>query len=141
MKILIVDDDPHIVTFISRVAQVEGYTDIETAYSGEQALTQASHTRYHLITLDILMSGASGLDVVTFLRNMNPHAVIAVISAHIPDEISAEINSCVDVMLSKPVDMNKFLHLFKCANQVKQGLEDLQVIGAPRPLVVGVKTQ
>ena len=129
MKILIVDDDSEVVAFFSQVADIKGYTDIDVAFSAEDALTQVIRETYDLITLDILMPGASGLEILTLLRNLCPHAVIAIISGHIPEEISPEATGCTDVILDKPVDMETFHRLLESASRVSEAMEQVRLLG------------
>ena len=91
MKILIVDDDSAVVDLLSEIARVKGYTDITTASSGEEALAQVIQDCYDLITLDILMPGVGGLEVLSPVRNLCPHAIIAIISGHISEESSSDL--------------------------------------------------
>lgn len=128
MKYLIVDDDPGIVTFMAQVASSEGYINIEKAYSGEDALTHAIQESFNLITLDIMMPGVSGLEIVPLLRNMNPHAIIAIVSAHIPEEITSDISGCIDVMLSKPINLDTLLTLFQHAHNLSKSLEEVKLM-------------
>jgi len=57
MKILIIDDEPSLVGFLRQLAQNKGYTEIDAAASGEEALTQVIRNEYDLITLDLRMPG------------------------------------------------------------------------------------
>lgn len=68
VNILIVDDERSIVELVATVLKKEGFTSIDTAYSGEDALASCEKKRYDLILLDIMMPGASGLEICPFLR-------------------------------------------------------------------------
>lgn len=67
-NILIVDDERAIVELVATVLRKEGFTSIDTANSGEEALSFCEKKRYDLILLDIMMPGASGLEICPFLR-------------------------------------------------------------------------
>ena len=125
MKILIVEDDPDAREFFSQAAQSRGYTDIDTASSGEEALAKVVRTPYDLITLDIRLPGASGLEVLSVIRNMYPHMVIAIVSAHLSEDITSETAGCADLMLGKPVHLEKFHRLLDCVAQICEALENL----------------
>lgn len=129
MKILIIDDEQIVSDFYAKVAQTRGYTDIEVVASGEEALTRVIRTNYDLITLDIQMPGVSGLEIIAMLRNMCPHAVIALISGYIPDEISEEVAGCADVMISKPVNIDTFHKLLDNTEQIVQVMEQIKSLG------------
>ena len=129
MRILIVDDEPSVAEFFSRLAAVHGFTDIDTVSTAEEAVTQVLREGYDLITLDIRMPGASGLEIIAVLRNMNPHAVIAVISGHIPEQIPDEILSCLDTILAKPVPLEIFTQLLEGALQVSDTMTRIRDLG------------
>lgn len=118
MKILIVDDETCIVKLFSHLAHDQGHEDIDTAGSAEEALAYTARDKtYDLITLDLNMPGANGLEIVTLLRIANPHAVIAVISGCLPGDIDGAVAECIDVMVSKPVGMDSFIQLLQNAAQ------------------------
>lgn len=135
MKLLIVDDEENIVAFFSALARAHGQVDIDTAGSGEEALTRVLRKAYDLITLDIHMPGASGLEVIAMLRNMNPHAIIALVSGYLPEDISSEVASCADLMLPKPVSVTTFNQLLASADQISQIMGQIRLLGtAPATL-------
>lgn len=135
MKLLIVDDEENIVAFFSALARAHTHVDIDTAGSGEEALARVLRKTYDLITLDIHMPGASGLEVVAMLRNMNPHAIIALISGYLPEDISSEIANCTDVMLPKPVGVAIFNQLLESADRISRIMDQIRLLGtAPAAL-------
>ncbi|MBT4498387.1 MAG: response regulator [Gemmatimonadetes bacterium] len=129
MKILICDDEKMVCDFFSQVATSQGYEDIDIVHSGEDALTQVIRKNYDLITLDIQMPGVSGLEIISMLRSMCPHALIALISGYIPDEIPEEITSCADIVLSKPVGFGAFGQLLAGVAQICQTMEQIRNLG------------
>jgi len=66
-KILVADDEPDFITFISAILEDNGATVIK-AYDGEQALELARKEKPDLITLDISMPGKSGAEVFDELK-------------------------------------------------------------------------
>ena len=58
-KILIVDDEPDIVSYLEMVLQDRGY-DTVTAGNGNEAMEAVKRDRPDLVTLDITMPEASG---------------------------------------------------------------------------------
>jgi len=61
-KILVADDEPDFVTFISAILEDNG-AEVIKAYDGKQALELARLEKPDLITLDISMPGKSGVEV------------------------------------------------------------------------------
>ncbi len=129
MKILIVDDEEAITSFFSQLAEINGFSEIDTVGSSEEAMTQVLRKSYDVVTLDIQMPGASGLEIIAMLRNMCPHAIIAVISGFIPEEISDEVAGCIDVMIPKPVSVQTFTTLLQKAQQIQGAMDEIRSLG------------
>ena len=66
-RILIVDDDPLLLTFLTEVIGHAGYETV-TASSGEQALQVVAQGEPDLALLDITMPGMSGLELAARLK-------------------------------------------------------------------------
>ncbi len=69
-KILVVDDEPDILTFLAAVLEDQGATVIQAA-DGEQALALTIREKPDLVTLDLSMPGKNGGYVFEEIRN-NP---------------------------------------------------------------------
>ena len=66
-KILVIDDEPDVVSYLSAFLEDEGF-DVLEAGNGPDGLTLAREQTPDLITLDITMPGMSGIEVLTTLR-------------------------------------------------------------------------
>lgn len=66
-SVLIVDDDPDIITAITTALSDLG-VDIETASNGNTAVTLAQENKPDLVILDIMLPGKGGLLVLEKLR-------------------------------------------------------------------------
>jgi CheY-like chemotaxis protein len=66
-KILIVDDEPDMVTFLQCLLEDNGYATI-TARDGEEGLQMAKSERPDLISLDLLMPNQTGIKMFRELR-------------------------------------------------------------------------
>ena len=135
MRILIIDDEPSVTAFFSQVATARGYATIDAVGLAEDAVTRVLRQSYDLITVDINLPGVSGLEIIAVLRNMNPHAIIAVISGFIPDEIPDEVRSCLDVIVEKPVSVETFGQLLDSAMGIADTLEQVRTLGISPVLV------
>jgi len=86
-RILVVDDEPDVVTFIERTLKSEGY-EVGLAYDGIGALEAAESEQPDMILLDIMMPMMSGYEVCQQLK-ANPRTqnikVLCVSSAHSED--------------------------------------------------------
>ncbi len=69
-RVLVVDDDELICDLVSETLNFEGF-EVETAFSGEQALRMLGTLHPDLVLLDIMMSGIDGFEVCRQVLN-NP---------------------------------------------------------------------
>jgi DNA-binding response OmpR family regulator len=67
-RILIADDEPHIVLALEFLMKKEGY-EVQTAVDGESALHAVKKSRPDLILLDIMMPNFDGYEVCQRIRS------------------------------------------------------------------------
>lgn len=84
-KILVVDDEPHIANLIK--ASLEDDFDVILANSGNEALHKARYERPDIITMDIMMPGMSGFEVVEELKKWDDTNKIPVIFLSAKDKL------------------------------------------------------
>jgi CheY-like chemotaxis protein len=109
-RILVVDDDTSIRSFVEMALDSEGYA-VSTATNGAQALEVTGNVSPDLILLDMRMPVMDGW---TFAKNYRqragPHAPIVVITAATDaGQRAAEIDA--DGYLGKPFDLDDLLGL------------------------------
>src|SRR4051794_13400181 len=78
--VLIIDDEPRIVDFVSRALSANGLT-VDTATDSERGLELAQTGDYDLVVLDLMMPGVSGMGVLRQLIQARPHQRVLVLSA------------------------------------------------------------
>jgi DNA-binding response OmpR family regulator len=81
MKILVVDDDAHILRLYQEELQEEGY-DVVTASTGEEALAVFDRENPDLVTLDILMPDIDGISLLRRMKEMKPRLPIIMSTAY-----------------------------------------------------------
>ena len=103
-RILVVDDEPDVVTFIAEILKSEDFEAI-CAYDGISALDLAGSDRPDLILLDIMMPMMSGYEVCEQLK-ANPQTrripVICVTSAHAPAARTKSLQVGAATVVMKP---------------------------------------
>jgi DNA-binding response OmpR family regulator len=101
--VLICEDDPNLRTLV-RLALGDGYRYFE-APDGQSALALARRTHPHLVVLDLMLPGRSGLDVLAELRSDDDLAKtpVLVISAW-SDSDKAALEAGADRFVAKPFD-------------------------------------
>jgi len=67
MKILIADDEPHIVAALEFLLVQSGY-EVDVARNGDEALAQIRSGRPDLVLLDVMMPARSGYEVCREVR-------------------------------------------------------------------------
>lgn len=101
-KILVADDQPMILTAISRHLSKAGYEVIE-AENGLRAINKFDNEKPDAVVTDLLMPQASGLDVITHVRTKNQDTPILVLSTIGNDSVIVEaFKSGADDYVRKP---------------------------------------
>jgi DNA-binding response OmpR family regulator len=80
MKILIVEDEPKVASFIKKGLEENNY-DAEIAYDGLSAEKLVQHRRYDLFILDIIIPGINGLDLCKKLKKLNSNIPVLMLTA------------------------------------------------------------
>ena len=128
MKILIVDDNIEAAEILADAARLVGCETAETVDSGEDAIGKAILVDYDLITLDIRMPGVSGLDALSVVRGLRPHAILAIVSAYTRD-LDPEAFRAADVVLSKPVSIERFQEVLKLTREIVVKRDAIRELG------------
>jgi two-component system response regulator MprA len=87
-KILIVEDEEQIASFLRRGLSYEGY-EVETAADGASALAKARDARPDLVVLDLMLPGMDGLEVCRRLRTAHSSLPILILTAR--DSVSDRV--------------------------------------------------
>ena len=114
-KILLVDDEPDILEFLSYNLKKEGYA-VYTASNGKEALEVASKTLPHLIILDVMMPDLDGMETCRELRSMDSQkgVLIAFLTARGEDYSQiAGFDAGADDYINKPIKPRVFLSRVK----------------------------
>ncbi len=109
MRILVVEDDTRIASFIRRGLREERYV-VDVAPDGEQGLFLAQTNDYDLIILDLMLPKRSGLEVLRTLRAESVTIPVLVLTAkRKAEEKVAGLDTGADDYLSKPFDFDELL--------------------------------
>jgi DNA-binding response OmpR family regulator len=79
-KILIIEDDPHILLGLEEVLKSEGF-DIASCNRGDHALAAVASHKPTLIVLDVMLPGLSGYDICKQLRAKKITTLILMLTA------------------------------------------------------------
>src|ERR1039458_5066397 len=110
-KILLVEDDPAIVTTLRRVLADEHY-DVAVEQTGDGGLARATGEAFDVVVTDLKLPGLSGLELVRQLHVARPRLPILMMTAHGTTEtaIEATQSGAYDYLL-KPLEMPELLKL------------------------------
>lgn len=67
MRILLVEDDPSLVSLYKKKIESEGLI-VDAALDGAEGLKKAGNKKYHLIILDLVLPKIDGLEVLKKIR-------------------------------------------------------------------------
>jgi len=79
-KILIVEDDPHILLGLEEVFKSEGY-ETSSCNRGDEALAAIAKFQPALIVLDVMLPGASGYELCKALRTKKVYTPVLMLTA------------------------------------------------------------
>ena len=106
--ILVADDQEGIRTLIKEILE-EAYTVLE-AESGSKVLEIIKERPVDLVLLDIKMSGMSGLETLSLLKEIKPGTPVLMITGFDdPDTFSQVMDSGAVGCLSKPFEIQELL--------------------------------
>ncbi|MBE3097558.1 MAG: response regulator transcription factor [Planctomycetes bacterium] len=109
VRILLVEDEPGLVTTLSDRLASEGY-EVETASDGESGLEVAIAKRFDLIILDIMLPRRNGFEVCRALRHGGSKTPVIMLTArgHVADKVSG-LKLGADDYVTKPFEMVELL--------------------------------
>lgn len=107
-RVLVVDDEEHIVWMLQEsLEQLPDY-EIWTATSGEQALRLCETKTFDLLLTDYKMPGMDGLALVTSIRQLFPQIRVVMLSAYWAEWLDIQaIRIDIQWVLKKPVKLTK----------------------------------
>jgi DNA-binding NtrC family response regulator len=80
-RILVVDDDQLMRSFLSRVLAEDGYR-VETAVDGKSALSTIQNSEFDLVLADLKMPGISGVELMKAVKEIRPETRFVIITAY-----------------------------------------------------------
>ena len=108
-RILIAEDEPHIVRFLDKGLQAQGHATA-SATDGRQALSLARSGQFDLMLLDLGLPGLDGLEVLAELRRSRVTLPVIVLTArNAADDVVTGLDSGADDYMSKPFRLAELL--------------------------------
>jgi two-component system response regulator AtoC len=109
-QLLLVDDEPSVREAFALRLSDQGYI-VQTAGSGEEALSLLRSFEPDILILDLVMPNLSGLDVLARVKQSSPHLLVILHTARgtVKDAVEATKLGAFD-FVAKSIDMEDLLH-------------------------------
>lgn len=107
MKLLLVEDEPRIASFLIKGLCRHGY-EVEHVETGADALTAWARERHAIVLLDLGLPDLDGLQVLENLRHSGSAVPVIVLTAH-ATERGRSLELGADEFLLKPVPFAQLL--------------------------------
>ncbi len=109
MKILIVEDEPKVASFIKKGLE-ENHYEVETAYDGLLAEKLAGQYKFDLFILDLIIPGINGLELCKRLKRQNSNIPVMMLTAlGTTDDKITGFEAGADDYLVKPFEFRELL--------------------------------
>lgn len=109
MNLLLVEDEPNVVSVVSRGLADEGFA-VSVAPDGQIGLEMATNNYFDLIILDIMLPGINGLELCKLIKKIKPNVPIIMLTAlGTTENVVKGLDNGADDYLIKPF---KFAELF-----------------------------
>jgi len=107
-RLLLVDDDPHVLTAVGRRLGFEGF-EVELAASGREALQAVVMRRPDLVILDVMLPEMDGLEVARRMRAQGDLPILMLTARDAVADRVAGLRSGADDYLVKPFAFEELL--------------------------------
>lgn len=102
MRILVVEDEKKVASFIKRGLEEENY-EVDLAGDGEEGLSMVEADSYDLVLMDLMLPKMDGLSVIREMRKKDIHVPVLCLTAKdTVDDIVSGLDSGSDDYLTKP---------------------------------------
>lgn len=109
MRILVVEDDAKVASFLTRGLREEGYV-VDTSIDGADGLLRAHVYDYDLLLLDLMLPTKSGLEIIREIRDRGNSVPILVLSARGErEDVVVGLDAGADDYLAKPFGFDELL--------------------------------
>jgi sigma-B regulation protein RsbU (phosphoserine phosphatase) len=95
-RILVVDDNDDNRYTLTLYLDLEGYTSIETAHDGEEAIARLKAENFDLVLLDVMMPKVDGYQVLTWLKDQTRLRGLPVIMISALNEMNSVVR-CIEL--------------------------------------------
>jgi CheY-like chemotaxis protein len=109
-KILVVDDEPGVRSYLRKILAAAGYEVFESRH-GAEAVQQLQRFQVDLVLTDLAMPEQEGIETIRILRRQHPKLRIVAMSGRFPDLLGVAEHLGADAVTVKPVVPDKLLEI------------------------------
>jgi DNA-binding response OmpR family regulator len=104
-RILVIDDNPHVVDTLGSYLREEGY-GVLGALTSDEGLKLAILSRPELVLLDIALPGTDGIELLKRIRSINPTSRVIMVTGNIdPARARKALELGALAYIDKPFDL------------------------------------
>ena len=109
MRILVIEDDVKIASFLEKGLKEAGYS-VDVAHDGKHGLTMALYESYDVAVIDIMLPGLDGLSIIENMRDRHVETPVLILSARqsVDDRVQGLQRGGDDYMI-KPFSFTELL--------------------------------
>jgi two-component system OmpR family response regulator len=108
MRVLIIEDEPHLLNTLAEALREEGYA-VDEAADGEDGLAKAKRWDYDAIVLDVMLPKLSGFAVLERLRLRKKTPVLMLTARTLTTDRVRGLDGGADDYLAKPFELPELL--------------------------------
>ena len=127
MKILIVDDDPDMVTSLSRIMAKAGF-EVESACDGQEAVEKNLSWKPHAVIMDIRMPRMNGIEACLAVQEESPNIPVILMTGFSDalDDANQSIfrqacQKCQVQIMLKPLDLDRVIQIVRGDGSLEGG--------------------
>jgi two-component system nitrogen regulation response regulator NtrX len=114
-RILVIDDEQGIRAALGQLLEFEGY-EVHTLANAADGIAEYQKWHPHLVFLDVKMAGMDGMEALRKLRELDPTAIVVMISGHATIRTAVEATQAgAYEILEKPLDTDRILVMLRNA--------------------------
>ncbi len=109
MRILVVEDDKKVASFLERGLREDGYS-VDVAHEGAEGSLKAHVHDYDLLILDVMLPGKTGFEILSELRRRKSSVPVLLLTARdASEDIVRGLDAGADDYLTKPFSFEVLL--------------------------------
>ncbi len=127
-KILIVDDEEIVIKGTMKILQRES-CELDSAFSGEEALAKMQTNNYDLVITDLMMPGINGIEVLKRIKSDHPDVIVVMFTGYATVESAREaLKLGAFDYIPKPFTPDELREVVKNAIEAKEKKSDAKML-------------